>query len=358
MTSIDAGQKHAFCWPVRFSNRVDIILMYIVRFLSALALAALVLSGTASAGPALLMDAESGKVFYAHEQDRLWHPASTTKLMTAYLTFEALKIGKLKLTDAVLQSERSIKEPPSKIGYPVGIGMSIELALQSLIIKSANDVAVMLAEKIGGSVEGFSARMNRKAKALGMKNTHYVNPNGLHNVLQVTTARDLALLTQALWRDFPEHRARFSRIYMKIGRRKLRSYNSLLRTFDGTDGMKTGFVCASGYNIVASATRDGRRLIAVVLGARTLQKRAARAKSLLSYGFEYFDWKVLLAVSSSDQMLANLPVSNGEATGPTDLRPVVCRPRRRSVRSRSKRRLKSTRKYKKKRSKHRKKRGG
>ena len=198
------------------------------------------------------MDAGSGKVFYANDQDHPWHPASTTKLMTAYLVFEAIRDGKLKLTDAVLQSERSIKEPPSKIGYPVGIGMSIELALQSLIIKSANDVAVMLAEKVGGSVEGFSALMNAKAKSLGMNATHYVNPNGLHNVAQVTTARDLALLTQALWREFPEHRARFSRAYMKIGRRKLRSYNSLLRTYAGTDGMKTGFVCASGFNIVAS----------------------------------------------------------------------------------------------------------
>ena len=297
-------------------------------------------SSSAMAGPALLVDAESGKVFYAEDQDLPWHPASTTKLMTAYLTFEAIKNGRLKLTDAVLQSERSILEPPSKIGYPVGIGMSIELALQSLIIKSANDVAVMLAEKIGGSVEGFSGQMNTKAKALGMNNTHYVNPNGLHNVLQVTTARDLATLTRALWRDFPEHRLRFSRSHMKIGRRKLRSYNSLLRTYEGTDGMKTGFVCASGYNIVASATRNGRRLIAVVLGARNGKQRAIRAKALLSYGFEYFEWKQLLGGSDKGLLLAGLPLGDNHKAEPANLRPVVCRPRRRVARARGKKHLK------------------
>ena len=302
--------------------------------------------GPSNAGPALLMDAQSGKVFYAEDQDRPWHPASTTKLMTAYLVFEAIRNGKLKLTDAVLQSERSILEPPSKIGYPVGIGMSVELALQSLIIKSANDVAVMLAEKIGGTVEGFSARMNRKAKALGMNNTNFVNPNGLHHKEHVSTARDLALLTQALWKEFPEHRARFSSASMKIGRRKLRSYNSLLRTYQGTDGMKTGFVCASGYNIVASATRDGRRLIAVVLGARNGGQRALRTKALLSYGFEHYDWKMLLGGKKKELYLADFPVGDNQKAEPANLRSTVCRPRRRIVRSKSKRRKKKARRRK------------
>ncbi len=285
------------------------------------------------------MDADSGLVLYAEEQDHPWHPASTTKLMTAYLVFEALKSGKIKLNDAVLQSERSIKEPPSKIGYPVGVGMSIELALQSLIIKSANDVAVSLAEKIGGTVEGFAARMNRKARLLGMNHTNYVNPNGLHHIDHVSTARDLAILTQALWRDFPEHRARFSRYYMNIGRRKLHSYNSLLRTYAGTDGMKTGFVCASGYNIVASASRNGRRLIAVVLGARSSARRSVRTAALLSYGFKYFDWKMLLGSKSKIPNLASLPLGGDEKAMPGNMRPIVCRPRRRVVKK-SRRRTK------------------
>ncbi len=299
--------------------------------------------GTANARPTLLMDADSGKIFYAEDQDLPWHPASTTKLMTAYLVFEAIRDGKLKLTDAVLQSERSILEPPSKSGYPVGIGMSVELALQSLIIKSANDVAVMLAEKVGGTVEGFSARMNRKAQALGMNSTNFVNPHGLHDVKHVSTARDLALLTQALWKDFPEHRARFSRSSMKIGRRKLRSDNSLLRTFEGADGMKTGVVCASGYNIVASATRNGRRLIAVVLGAKNGGQRAVRAKALLTYGFEFYEWKMLLGGQKKELFLADFPRGANQKAEPANLRPTVCRPKRRVVRP-----SKKTKKRKKK----------
>ncbi len=296
--------------------------------------------GPATAGPTLLMDAQSGKIFYAEDQDLPWHPASTTKLMTAYLVFEAIKNGKLKLTDAVLQSERSILEPPSKIGYPVGIGMSVELALQSLIIKSANDVAVMLAEKIGGSVEGFSALMNAKAKSLGMSNTNFVNPNGLHDIKHVSTARDLALLTRALWKDFPEHRARFSRASMKIGRRKLRSYNSLLRTYEGTDGMKTGFVCASGFNIVASATRNGHRLIAVVLGAKNPGQRAERTKALLTYGFEHFEWKMLLGGKKKELFLAGFPMGENHSAAPANMRPIACPPRRRVVRSKARKRKK------------------
>ncbi len=332
--------------------------MYIVRLICLVFLAGMYSARPVLAAPALLMDADSGKVFYAEDQDLPWHPASTTKLMTAYLVFEAIKEGRLKLTDAVLQSERSIQEPPSKIGYPVGIGMSIELALQSLIIKSANDVAVMLAEKIGGTVEGFSARMNRKARMLGMQNTHYVNPNGLHHVEQVTTARDLAILTQAIWRDFPEHRSRFSRAFMNIGKRRLRSYNSLLRSFDGADGMKTGFVCASGYNIVASATRNGHRLVAVVLGARNMAERAERAKALLSYGFEYYDWKMLFDGRARSPTLTSLPVGGDRNAAPVDMRPTVCRPRARIARAQKKKRLKRTRKIRKKNSRKQRRRGG
>ena len=337
--------------------RVDIFLMYSVKLLGVLALIAVFFAGASHAGPALLMDSESGKVFYAEDPDRPWHPASTTKLMTAYLVFEAIKNGKLRLNDAVLQSERSILEPPSKIGYPVGIGMSVELALQSLIIKSANDVAVMLAEKVGGTVEGFAARMNRKAKALGMNNSHFVNPNGLHDVKHVSTARDLAILTQALWRDFPEHRARFARASMNIGRRKLRSYNSLLRTYEGADGMKTGFVCASGYNIVSSATRNGHRLIAVVLGARSAHRRAVRATALLDYGFEHFDWKMLIGGSAEELTLTKMPVEQEPGVEPANLRSTVCGPRRRVARAGGKKRIKRSRKRKKKVSRNRKKRG-
>ena len=282
----------------------------------------------AMAGPAILIDGGSGTVLYAEDQDHPWYPASTTKLMTAYLVFEDLRRGRIKLSDAVLQSERSIKEPPSKIGLPVGLGMSIELALQSLIIKSANDVAVMLAEKLAGSVENFARRMNRKAKELGMTSTHFANPNGLPNPNHFTTARDLAILAMAIWRDFPEHRDRFSHYYMKIGKRRLHSYNSLLRTFEGADGMKTGFICASGYNIVASATRNGRRLIAVVLGAKSPAQRARRTSDLLSYGFEYYDWKMKLAGNDPDMQIRTMPIGPDHNAEPVNMRSIVCRPHR------------------------------
>lgn len=288
----------------------------------------LVLSAKASAGPALLLDAETSQVFYAEEADRPWHPASTTKLMTAYLTFQAIRNGKLSLTDAVLQSERSIGEPPSKIGLPVGLGMTVDLALQALIIKSANDVAVMLAEKIGGNMEAFVGQMNATAKKLGMTSTHFVNPNGLHQDGQVTTARDLARLALALLRDFPEHKERYKTYYMQIGKRRLHSYNSLLKHYEGADGMKTGFVCASGYNVVASATRNGRKLIAVVLGAKTGNERAVRAASLFDYGFEYYDWKMLLTANAGASRLNEMPLGEETAAAPGDMRGVVCSPRR------------------------------
>jgi D-alanyl-D-alanine carboxypeptidase len=293
--------------------------------LVALLLALLPLVGRpAAAQPNLLVDAENGRVLYAEDADRPWHPASTTKLMTAYVVFQALRDGKLKLDDQVIQSERSIGEAPSKLGMPVGQGLAVDLALQALIVKSANDVAVMLAEKVGGSVEGFVELMNATAKKLGMTATRYVNPNGLHNEGQITSARDLARLALALLRDFPEHKDRFSRIYVTIGKRQLHSYNSLLRTYQGADGMKTGFVCASGYNVVASATRNGHKLIAVVLGARSGGDRAIRAAGMFDFGFEYYDWQKLLAANNLSPELAGMPLGPESSAAPADMRNLVC----------------------------------
>ncbi len=291
----------------------------------------------AQAGPALLFDYDKGRVLYAEDPDARWHPASLVKLMTAYLTFEAIKKGKLSLTDKVVATETSQKAPPSKIGLPVGAEMTVDTALRALIVKSANDVAIMLAGKIGGSVPAFVRRMNATAKRLGMRHTHFVNPNGLHEPAQVTTARDMAHLARAILRDFPERAGYFAQPRMKLGKRVLRSYNSLLRKFDGADGMKTGFICASGYNIVASATRNGKRLIAVVLGSRTPAKRHARAESLLSYGFEYLPWK--LAFSKLD--IDSLPEDSRASDTPRNMRALVCRrpvrkKRRRAVRRKRK----------------------
>lgn len=263
---------------------------------------ALLHPAAAGAGPALLFEASTGKVLYAEDVDNLWHPASLTKIMTAYITFEALRDGKLKPDDKVACSEAATKEPPSKIGLPVGAEISVELALKALIVKSANDVAVMLAEAVAGSVDGFVERMNATARRLGMTRTHFVNPNGLPADEQVTTARDLARLSRAVLRDFPQYADLWAMPDFHIGKRRLASHNSLLRSFEGADGLKTGFICDSGFNVVASATRDGTRLMAVVLGEPSSSDRAVRAASLLEHGFQHYGWKSYFNPTNIDNM--------------------------------------------------------
>ena len=225
-------------------------------------------------GPALLFDADDGQVLYAEDADDQWHPASLTKIMTAYVTFEALKEGKLTMESKIGCSELANSQAPSKIGLPVGAEMTVETALQALIVKSANDVAVMLAEAVSGSQEAFVARMNATAARLGMTRTKFVNANGLPAPEQVTTARDLARLATAALRDYPEHAQLWSMLEVRLGKRRLHSHNGLLTNYAGADGMKTGFICDSGFNMVASATREGRKLIAVVLGEATGGERA------------------------------------------------------------------------------------
>lgn len=249
-------------------------------------------------GPALLFEATSGKVLYTEDAGQAWHPASLTKLMTSYLTFKALREGKLKLDEQLVCSEAAFKTTPSKVGLKVGQTISTDLAVRALVIKSANDMAVMLGEKIGGSEAGFVALMNETARDLGMKQTKFVNSNGLPADGQVSTAQDLAILSQALIRDFPEHAQLFATPDMVIGKKKLSSHNRLLKTFKGADGMKTGFICDSGYNVVASATRDGRKLVAVVLGETSAAGRNVRAAALLEHGFQNFDWKMFMAGST------------------------------------------------------------
>jgi D-alanyl-D-alanine carboxypeptidase len=245
----------------------------------------------AAAGPTLLFDAGNGKVLYAEDHDDQWHPASLTKIMTAYLVFEALKSGRLTLEKKIPVSENAHGQPPSKVGLPVGAEMSVDMALRALIVKSANDVAIMLAEAIGGSEEAFVKQMNDAARRFGMTRTHFVNPSGLPASDQVTTARDLARLARAVLRDFPEYAHLWAMADMQIGRRRLRTHNGLLRTYEGADGLKTGFICDSGFNVVASASRDGRRLVAVVLGEVSGRDRNVRAASLLEHGFETYGWK-------------------------------------------------------------------
>jgi len=264
-------------------------------------------STPARAGPVLLLEAESGRVLYADHQDDQWFPASLTKIMTAYLTFDALKTGRLKLTDTVVMSELAHVQVPSKIGLPVGSEITVDVAIRALVIKSANDVAIMLAEKIGGSEGDFVRLMNDTAKRLGMSRTLFVNANGLPVAGQVSTARDLATLSRAVLREFPEHNALWGMSEFRLGKLRLRSHNGLLRSFEGADGLKTGFICDAGYNVVASATRDGTRLIAVVLGEPSGKDRTLRAASLLDHGFETSAWKAALGAPTLDM----LPIDPG-----------------------------------------------
>jgi D-alanyl-D-alanine carboxypeptidase len=256
----------------------------------------------AASGPALVFEATSGKVLYAEDADNPWYPASLTKLMTAYLAFEAIKSGRLSLKSKISCSATAHAEPPSKIGLPVGGEMTVDKALQALIVKSANDVAVMLAEAIGGNEKQFINLMNVTAKRLGMAGTNFVNANGLPATEQVTTARDLAKLARAIITEYPEHGHYWSMPHMRLGKNRLSSHNGLLKSLDGADGLKTGFTCDSGFNIIASATRDGNRLVAVVLGDPSSAERNVRAASLLEFGFQKYGWAQIFNYQTVDNM--------------------------------------------------------
>jgi D-alanyl-D-alanine carboxypeptidase len=241
--------------------------------------------GRAGAEALLVIEADTGKVLHAENATYPWYPASVTKLMTTYTTLRAVKEGRITLDSLFTVSPNAAAQAPVKMGFPVGTQITVDNAIKMLMVKSANDMAVVLAEGVAGSIENFAAEMNRNARRLGMTQTNYVNPNGLPADEQITSARDLAILASALIREFSEYDAYWHLPGFRLGKRVVRNYNTLLGRYPGADGMKTGFICASGFNLVASATRDGRRLIAVVLGAPSSAVRAVKAAQLLEQGF-------------------------------------------------------------------------
>lgn len=241
-------------------------------------------------------------MLYAEDQDLQWAPASVTKIMTAYVVFEAIREGRLERTTRIPYSAQAEAQAPSKLGLPVGARLEVETALQVLIVKSANDVAVMLAEAVSDTHEAFVARMNATAARLGMTRTRFANANGLPAAEQLTTARDLARLAAAVVRDYPEHAPLWSMRSVRIGKSRMRSYNGLLGRYPGADGIKTGFVCDSGFNLIGSATRDGRRLIAVVLGAPTDGERTLHAANLLEHGFLRAEWAQVFPARTLDTL--------------------------------------------------------
>lgn len=284
------------------------------RFAIALALSLLSLV-PALANPMLLVDRDNLNVLYAEQAGQPWHPASLTKLMTAYVAFEEIAKGTVTLDTPVTLSKYALTMAPSRSSLKVGTSVSLEDALYILIVKSANDMAVAIAETIGGNEANFVAKMNDVARRMGLTATHYENPHGLHDPLQVTSARDLAVLALYIEQSFPQYMPMFRTSVVRIGNLKLESQNNLLTTFSGAIGMKTGFICASGLNLVADVDRNGRRLLAVVLGGSSGRDRNERAAGLLLKG---------LSGSATPTGQTILNVSNAVGAAPIDMRANIC----------------------------------
>ena len=231
---------------------------------------------------AIVIDANTGKVLFSRNADADRYPASLTKMMTLYVLFEELDAKRLTLSTKLTVSANAAKQPPSKLGLKAGATIKVEDAILALVTKSANDIAVVVAEHIGGSVSGFAARMNRTARALGMNSTTFRNPHGLPDSRQVTTARDLVRLAQGLQDRFPSYYPYFAKRSFTYRGVRIRNHNRLLGSVEGVDGIKTGYTRASGFNLVTNVDRDGRHIIAVVMGGKTASKRDAHMRALIA----------------------------------------------------------------------------
>lgn len=235
---------------------------------------------------AVLVDAGSGEVLYARQADAPRYPASITKVMTLYLAFEELAAGRLREDDRITISRTAAWQPPSRLGLKPGQSISVADAMSVLVTRSANDIAVALAEHISGSESAFAARMTTTARRLGMSRTTFRNASGLPDPAHVTTARDIATLSRALVRDFPDRYRLFSTVRYEYAGRGIDNHNKLLGVVPGVDGIKTGFTQAAGFTLAASAQHDGTRLIAVVMGGPSAMMRDGNVTDLLDTGFE------------------------------------------------------------------------
>ena len=237
-------------------------------------------------GPSLLFDAFTGEVISQERAGEPWYPASLTKLMTSYVVFRKLRSGVLKLDQKIPISALAHSQPASHTGLPTGALVTVDFALQAMLVYSANDMAYVLAEGTSGTVKNFAKEMNDVAKDMGLAATHFENPNGLFDPRQITSARDIGIIAALIINQFPEHSHYFAQEAVMVGKRRLPNHNSLIRLMPEAVGMKTGFVCNSGYNLVGSAIKSGRQLISVVLGARNGGQRAQLSQFLLQSGFE------------------------------------------------------------------------
>lgn len=230
----------------------------------------------------IVIDANTGKVLHEENADALRHPASITKVMTLYLLFEALDARKLRLDSELPVSAYAASQAPTKLGVKAGSTVKVEDAIKAVVTRSANDCAMVIAEAIGGDASNFAAMMTRKARALGMSRTTFRNPNGLPNPEQVTTARDLATLGRAIQERFPRYYGYFATRSFYYKGVAIRNHNRLMDRVEGMDGIKTGYTSASGFNLLTNVQRDGRHLVAVVLGGTSAGSRDARMAGLIS----------------------------------------------------------------------------
>lgn len=284
----------------------------------AILLTILFVTTVAHANPYIVVDVTNGRVLNHKEAFDRWYPASLTKLMTAYVTFRALRSGQVTLDTRVTISAAASKLPPSHSGYKPGSVLDLNTALSITLVKSTNDLATSIAETVGGSEQAFVQRMNAEAQRLGMFGTHFANANGLPNPDNYSTARDLAVLATQIRREFPEYAHYFSipAIDFGGGRKIEQNSNNLIGRFAGADGMKTGFICASGFNLVSSATRKGRTIIAVVLGADRIDQREALSAKLLNDGFSN--------QGTSQTTLATLQPYGTKLNQITDIQDKIC----------------------------------
>ncbi len=260
---------------------------------------------SASARPqfsAISVDARNGKVLFAVDPDGLRHPASLTKVMTLYLLFQDLKAGKVSLKTKLKVSARSASMAPSKLGMKPGSTITVDEAIRALVTKSANDVAATIGENLGGSESAFAARMTKTAHAIGMSRSTFKNASGLPNPAQVTTARDMATLSLRIQRDFPQYYPYFRIMAFTYKGKTIRTHNRLLGHYDGADGIKTGYIGASGYNLTSSAKRGGKRVVGVVMGARSSGARNAYMMAMLDRAFpKCTNGKTIAAVAGSSK---------------------------------------------------------
>jgi D-alanyl-D-alanine carboxypeptidase len=279
----------------------------------------------AFANPALVIEMPSGVILYEDHATEPWYPASVTKLMTVFVALSAVRDHRIAFDTPLVVSARAAMMPPSKMGFRPGSLVTLDNALKMLMVKSANDIAVVIAEGVSGSVEAFAEDMNSTARELGLTQSHFVNPNGLPDPEHVSSARDLAILARALYLTFPEQANLFNIGALRLGDQIIPNHNNLLGRYPGADGMKTGFTCAAGWNLVASASRDGRKLIAVILGAPNLRSRTIMAAALFDRGFAGID-----RPSKSLADLAAQTAMNSPAAAP-DMHQTTCRKRGKAV---------------------------